>query len=60
MYNNLSLSFSFVLVSAISLDRNYREVINLSFVLPGLHLNTLKIEEILQYWDKKLTSCAGN
>ena len=36
----------------ISLDRNYREVINLLFVLPGLYLNILMIEKILQFWDK--------
>ena len=39
--------FLLELVGTISLDRNYREVINLSFVLPILfHLNILKTEEI--------------
>ena len=42
----------------ISLDRNYREVINLLFVLSELYLNILKTEEILQFWDKKKTRCA--
>ena len=45
--------FLFELVG-ISLDRNYREVINLSFVLPVLCLNILKTEEISQFWDKNV------
>ena len=32
-----------------SLDRNYRDVINLSFVLPGLHLNIVETEKMLQH-----------
>ena len=38
-YNNSSLSTSFELVGVTSLDRNYQEATNLSFVLPVLHLN---------------------
>ena len=33
----------------ISLDRNYRDAINLLFVSPGLYLNVLKAEKILQF-----------
>ena len=47
--------FLFELVG-ISLDRNYREAINLLFVLPGLCLNILKTEKILQFWDKKFST----
>ena len=36
----------------ISLDRNYRQVMNLLFVLPELYLNILETEEMLQFWDK--------
>ena len=36
------ISFSFVLVGVITLDRNDREVINLLFVLPGLYLDVLR------------------
>ena len=43
--------FLFELVGTISLDRNYWEVINLLFVLPGLYLNILETEKILQFWD---------
>ena len=50
--------FLFELVG-ISLDRNYREVINLSFVLPVLCLNILKTEEISQFWDKKILDVRG-
>ena len=42
------VAFSLKLVSMISLDRNYWEVINLLLVLPVLHLNIHKIEEIFQ------------
>ena len=35
-----------------SLDRNDREVTNLSLVLPGLHLNILETEKILQFGTK--------
>ena len=42
----------------LELARNYWEVINLLFVLPGLYLNVLKTEKILQFW--RLTACAGN
>ena len=55
--NNSSLSFSFELVATISLERNYWEVINLSFVLPGLYLNILKAEEILQFLGTKNSRC---
>ena len=51
-----SLSFSSELVDMISLDRNYCDVINLLFVLPGLYLNILKTEKILQFWDKKFST----
>ena len=37
--------FLFELVGTISLDRNYREVINLLFVLAELYLNILKTEK---------------
>ena len=49
IHKNSSLSFPFQLVDTISLDRNYSEVINVSFVLPGLHLNILKTERMLQF-----------
>ena len=49
--------FLFELVG-ISLDRNYREVINLSFILPGLYLNVLETEKILQFWNKRRHSPA--
>ena len=49
MYNDSSLSSSSGLVGTISLDRNDQEVIGLSFVLPGLHLNTLETEKMLQF-----------
>ena len=35
-----------------SLDRNYQEVTNLSFVLSGLRLNIFKTEKMLPFWDK--------
>ena len=39
----------------ISLDGNYREVINLLFVLPILfHLNILETEKILQSLEQKI------
>ena len=41
------------LVGVISLDRNYQVVINLSFVLPGLHLNILKTEKMVAIWGTK-------
>ena len=44
--------FQFV-VGMISLDRNYREVINLLFVLPRLPLNVFKTEKMLQVGTKK-------
>ena len=43
-----------------TIDRNYREVTDLLFVLPGLHLNILKTEEILQFWDKKSSTCVAS
>ena len=68
VYNNSSLSFSFLLVGMISLDRNYWLVINLLFVLSGLYLNILKTEKsiailgqkILDVRGKRLTTCVGN
>ena len=51
--------FLFELVDTISLDGNYWEVINLLFALPGLYLNILKTEEILQFWDKKILDVRG-
>ena len=62
VYNNSSLPFSFKLVGIISLGTNYWEVINSLFVLPGLYLNILETETILQFWDKeelvkRLISC---
>ena len=51
--------FLFEFVGTISLDRNYREVINLLFVLPGLYLNILKTEKILQFWDKRFSTCVA-
>ena len=44
----------------VSLDRNYRDVINLLFVLPGLYLNILKIERMLQFWDEKFSTCVAH
>ena len=38
----------------ISLDRNYEEIINLSFVSPGLHLNTLNTEKMCNLGQKIL------
>ena len=35
-------------------DRNYREVTNLLFILPGLDLNILKTEKISQSWGHKV------
>ena len=43
----------------ILLDRNYLEVVNLLFVLPGLYLNTLKSVKILQFSDKKFSTCVA-
>ena len=43
----------------ISLDENYQEVINLSFVLPVLHLNTLKTEKMLQFDTKRILDVRG-
>ena len=42
----LFLFLTISLVGIVSLDRNYQEVINLSFVLPGLYLKT---ERMLQF-----------
>ena len=46
------ISFSFELVGAISPDRNYEEVINLSFASPGLRLDILETEKMLQFGTK--------
>ena len=54
VYNNSSLSFPFKLVGMISLGRNYWQVINLLFALPGLYLNILKTEKILQFLGRKI------
>ena len=40
----------------VSLNRNYWEAMNLLTVLPGLYLNILKTEEVLQFWDKIFTT----
>ena len=49
--------FLFQLVGMMSLDKNDREVINSSFVLPsGLRLNILRTEEILQFSDKEFST----
>ena len=40
------------LVDTISLDRNYREVVNLLFALPGLYLNIVILEKIRCQSDK--------
>ena len=53
IYNSASLSFPFELVGMTSLDRNYWGVINLLFVLSGLHLNISKTEETLQFSDEE-------
>ena len=50
VYNKIR-RFLFKIVGTISLDRNDREVTNLLFVLPGLYLNILKTEKILQFCD---------
>ena len=47
-HNNSSLSFR---------TRLYWKVINLLFVLPGLFSNILKTERMLQFWDKKFSTC---
>ena len=39
-------------MTEIILDRNYREVTNVSFVFPELYINMLKTKETLQFWDK--------
>ena len=45
----------------ISLDRNDWEVINLSFVLLILfYLNVFKAEKILQFWEKKFSTCMAS
>ena len=41
------------------LDRNDWKIVNLSFVLPGLYLNILITVEILQFWDKKFSTCVA-
>ena len=42
------------------MDRNYSEVINLSFVSPGLHLNILlKTENMLQFGNEEFSTCAA-
>ena len=51
--------FLFQLVGMMSLSRNYCEVINLLFGLPGLYLSILKTEEILQFWDRKFSTCVA-
>ena len=41
-----------MLLESNKFTRNYWEVINLLFILPGLYLNILKTEKILQFWAK--------
>ena len=43
----------------ISLDRNDRKVMSLSCALPGLHLNILKAEKMLQFWDERFSTCVA-
>ena len=51
VHNNLLLSFR---TRTISLDRNYREVINLLFALPILfYVNILKTEKMLQFRNRR-------
>ena len=35
-------------------------IINLLFVLPGLYLNILETEKMLQFWDKKFSTCVAH
>ena len=51
--------FLFELVGVISLDGNYREVINLLFALPGLYLNILKTEENIAILRQKILDARG-
>ena len=59
VYDCTSLSFPLELAGITSLDRNYWDVINLLFISPGLYLNTLKTERILQFWDEKILDVRG-
>ena len=52
LHNDSSVSIPFELVGMTSLDRNYREVINLLFILPGLCSNILGTEKLLQFWEQ--------
>ena len=42
-------------IGTTSLDRNYWEAINCF----GFYLNTLKTEEMLQFWGKKFSTCVA-
>ena len=44
----------------ISPDRNYLEVTSSSFVLPRLHLNILRAEEMLQFRTKTILDVRGH
>ena len=55
VYNNSSLSFSLELVGVTSLDRNSDS----SFILPGLRLNTLETEKMLQFLGQKILDVYG-
>ena len=64
VHNNSSLSYRTRRYDIIwiSMDRNYREVINLLFASPILfYLNILKTGKILQHWDKtrKCSTCVA-
>ena len=43
--------------SSFKLDRNDSELINLSLVLLGLHLNVHKTEKMLHFGTKKFSTC---
>ena len=60
VYNNSSLSFSFGLVGMTSLDRNYREVINLLFVFClGYTSIYLTLRKYCNVWVTKYYSARG-
>ena len=42
-----------------SLDRNYWEVMNLSFALPGLYLNKLRTEKVITISGEKILDVRG-
>ena len=60
VYNCFVAFFSFwTRVGTISLDRNYWEVINLLFPLPGLYLNILRTEKTLQFSGQTILGVRG-